>query len=122
LPFPLVPRYLESLSDFIWRAMTKASAPAAESVDALARVHWDVNVRGHLFADGCGRTATVLGAWVYWAGQGVVPRLPGRERYLELAARRTLEEFTESMRKEVCPRPLCRADGPPPWRDSADTL
>lgn len=54
--------------------------------DLMFDVHWSVNLRGHYFSDACGRTATVLGAWLSWKWHGEVLPLPARERYLSVAS------------------------------------
>lgn len=63
----------------------RRSAGRTAAVDATFWVHWHVNLRGHVFADGCSRTACILGAWVsHWISDEIVP-LPSRDLYIAVA-------------------------------------
>jgi hypothetical protein len=96
-----VPGYLDQFSRFFSQALKKGGLPVAGSASTVAKVHWDVNIRGHFFADGCGRTATILGAWAYWISQGSIPRLPVREEYLDLAKVAREDWFTRGLAQYV---------------------
>lgn len=63
----------------------------------LFEVHWSVNLRGHYFADGCGRTATVVGCWAEFQLFGSVSRLPRRQDYLSVATSRDPYECWQAL-------------------------
>jgi Fic/DOC family len=97
----LIPEFFDEFVTFLAETLASRDSSAAESAAVAARVHWDVNVHGHVFADGCGRTATVVAAWAYWLGQGVIPRLPPRGDYLSLAGAGSRAEFTRALAARI---------------------
>lgn len=97
----LIPEFFDEFVTSLAETLTSRDPSAAESAAAVARVHWDVNVYGHLFADGCGRTATVVAAWAYWLGQGMIPRLPPRGDYLSLAGAGSRAEFSTALAARI---------------------
>jgi len=101
LPARFVPGFFDEFAAFLAGASGRKDPSAGESAGIAARVHWDVNVHGHVFADGCGRTATVVAAWAYWLGQGVIPRLPPREEYLSRARSGIRTEFIKSLAARI---------------------
>lgn len=75
-----------------------ASWPAV--CTAMFDVHWCINLKGHYFSDGCGRTATVIGGWVSDWMSGDLFVLPARSQYLEVAdAENPLERWTRACRE-----------------------
>lgn len=56
----------------------------ADIPELLWDVHQSINYYGHYFADGCGRTASVIGAWLSWLESSRVWILPSRDEYLKL--------------------------------------
>jgi hypothetical protein len=93
----LIPDFFAEFVAFLAETLIRCDPSAAESAASVARIHWDVNVYGHLFADGCGRTATLIAAWAYWLGQGMIPRLPSRGDYLSLAGIGNRAQFTRAL-------------------------
>lgn len=86
---------LNSLSGTLAGLSVPASLGALQA--AFAAVHWEVNLRGHLFADGCGRTAVVVGCYIAWTWRGLLPMLPPRDQYLALGAVTSPSLFTEGL-------------------------
>lgn len=58
----------------------------ADIPELLWDVHRSINYIGHYFADGCGRTASLIGAWLSWLASSHVWVLPPRGVYLTLLA------------------------------------
>ena len=67
------------------RSCTPSSLEPNAFLDLLFDIHWSVDLRGHDFLDGCGRTALLLASWLSWMRQGFLLNYPSRERYLRLA-------------------------------------
>ena len=92
-PAATVPRLFDEFADVVNGYLAADRLDDREVHRMLAATHWSVNLHGHFFADGCGRTAVVYGAWLYWHGRGTVPRLPERAEYLRMGAGRSWDEF-----------------------------
>ncbi len=60
---------------------------ATEALKVFFDIHWSVNLRGHYFADACGRTAAVVGCWATYELTGHVLQLPSRAEYLGVASK-----------------------------------
>jgi hypothetical protein len=100
----LVPRALQGACAH-WERMPPAIESECDAVNALAEVHWHVNLHGHFFADGCGRTAVVFGSWLTWTRYDVFFSLPSRERYLELGSARRFTDFRDSFAATIAAAP-----------------
>lgn len=86
------------MNSFVCRLRTYGeSGDRLIAVNRLFDVHWSVNLRGHYFFDACGRTATILGCWVFSLTCGELPRLPERSVYLEVPKADTPMEFWRSL-------------------------
>lgn len=106
LPARLIREFFAEFAIFLSDALASSNPSDSESAVVFGRIHWDLNVYGHVFADGCGRTATVLAAWAYWRGQRTIPRLPSRGEYLSLAGAGGRDEFIGSLAARLAdPRP-----------------
>jgi hypothetical protein len=74
IPAVAVPEY----AAFFYRAA--GSSPAsAEEIAAWAV--WAIDLRGHIFADGCGKTATVVSGLILARADRPVPLYPARDIY-----------------------------------------
>lgn len=76
----------EDLEQFCDRVRARNQATPVGS--AVFDVHWSVNLHGHYFRDGCGRTALLVGTWVGWRLGGILWALPDRADYLNLVRSR----------------------------------
>lgn len=73
----------KDLHAFVMRASKQCEeSTEAEAYARLFDVHRSINLRGHYFADACGRTATVVGGWITVRIVGQVLPLPNRAKYL----------------------------------------
>ena len=65
LPARLIRRDLDLFSAWLQRHLENV-ASISDSCELASRVAWHVNLRGHYFADGCGRTSAILSDWLAW--------------------------------------------------------
>ena len=54
-----------------------------DAVEAAAVAEYYINVKLHLFADGCGKCAMVTAAWLLMRGDHTLPVYPDREEYYD---------------------------------------
>ena len=52
-----------------------------DAVKAAATVEYYINITIHIFADGCGKCATVAAAWLLMRGNRKLPEYPDRDKY-----------------------------------------
>jgi hypothetical protein len=64
--FPYVPvnKLHRYRLDFGKEFLRRESDSSVDPVETAAWVQWQVNIEGHFYADGCGRTAEMLAGWV----------------------------------------------------------
>ena len=68
--------FFEHLFDLLCRA-------PYDAVEAAATAEYYINFTIHLFADGCGKSAMAIAAWLLMRGGHALPVYPGREAYYD---------------------------------------
>jgi hypothetical protein len=63
---------------FFYQAAGRSAAPVAE---VAAWAVWAIDLRGHLFADGCGKTATVISELILARAGRTIPLYSSRDAY-----------------------------------------
>jgi ADP-ribose pyrophosphatase YjhB (NUDIX family) len=67
-------KYVNSFYEsFINQLYEKLNAPETSSVDLAAWIEWNVDFCGHIFSDGCGRTAKILSSWILMRANSDLP-------------------------------------------------
>jgi hypothetical protein len=74
LPAAAIPEYAASF----YKTTERSPAPAAERA---AYAIWGIDLRGHLFADGCGKTATVISGFILSRSGCTIPLYSSRDAY-----------------------------------------
>ena len=55
----------------------KLSSQPIDIIEAAAFVEYEINIRGHFFADGCGKTGMCSSAWLLFSKQHSLPIYKG---------------------------------------------
>lgn len=74
LPAAAIERYAADSFSMLQRSSQQARVRAAFSV-------WAIDLRGHLFADGCSKTATILSAVLLSRSGAPIPQVASRDQY-----------------------------------------
>lgn len=91
-----VPRLLEGFVRELERRLRTGRDP----VRLAAWIEWQVDLKHHFFADGCGRTARALAAWVLMRAGLDLPQYGNRGAYYRMA-RGAFREFVAWYRRRV---------------------
>lgn len=84
IPAHRVPPYSAALYRLLATCETRivtGDRPRADAIRLAAVATWAVDLRGHLFADGCGRTGLVLSAFILARHDHPLPRFRSRQAY-----------------------------------------
>lgn len=58
------------------------SRDPATLINLIAASYWEIDFRGHIFADGCGKTANTFAGWLLARFSVTVPELPPRPQFI----------------------------------------
>lgn len=62
-------------------ALRGAMVPQHEAIDLAAFAVWGIDLKGHLYADGCGRTALTLAVFLLLRHDQPLPQIASRDAY-----------------------------------------